>query len=81
MFTVNNKDTRTMSLTFLILNSFHTLFFSCVSVANFEQVIPCRDGCHHKQKASQKDIFFHFTTTETCVVMCLAEDGSRMGGI
>ena len=47
----------------------------------FKQVIPCTDGCHHKQKASQKNIFFHLTITETCVVMCLAEDGSRMGGI
>ena len=52
MFTVNNKDTRTMPFpltlflvsSFLIFNSFHTLFFFCVSVANFEQVVPCRDG-------------------------------------
>ena len=45
---------------FLILNSFHTLFFSCVSVANFEQVVPCREGWHHKQKASQKKSFLPF---------------------
>ena len=66
---------------FSILNSFHTLFFPCVSVANFEQVVPCRDGWHHKEKASQKNILFHFAITKTYVVICLAEDGTRMGGI
>ena len=66
---------------FLILNSFHTLFFSCVSVANFEPLVPCKGGWYHKQKASQKNLFFHFAITETCVAMCLAEDRTRMGGI
>ena len=51
---------RSRGSSFLVLNSFHTLFFSCVSVANFEQVVPCRDGWHQKQKASQKKYFLPF---------------------
>ena len=79
MFTVNNKDTRTILVSsFLILNSFHTLLFSCISVVNFEQVVRRRDGWHDKQSLSKKFFFFHF---QTCAAMYLAEDGTKMGSI
>ena len=33
------------------------------------------------KKSLKKNLFFHFAITESCVVICLAEDGTRMGGI
>ena len=72
MLTVNNKDTGT------------TLFTpcSCVSVANFEQEVPCRDGWCHKQSLSKKYFLpFNFAITKICVVILLAENGARMSGI
>ena len=43
MFTVNNIEVIDIVLVspFLILSSFET--YSCASVVNFEQVVPCRD--------------------------------------
>ena len=72
MFTVNNKDAGM------------TLFtpYSCVSVANFEQEVPCRDWWHHKQSLSKKYFLpFNFAITKICVLIRLAENGTRMGGI
>ena len=37
MFTVNKKDTKRITLTTVFI------VYSCASVANFEQVIPCWD--------------------------------------
>ena len=33
------------------------------------------------KKSLKKNLFFHFAITESCVALCLAEDGTRMGGI
>ena len=33
------------------------------------------------KKSLKKNLFFHFAITESCVAICLAEDGTRMGGI
>ena len=33
------------------------------------------------KKSLKKNLFFHFAITESCVVLCLTEDGTRMGSI
>ena len=33
------------------------------------------------ENLSKKNLSFHVAITETCVSMCLAEDGTKMGGI
>ena len=54
----------------------------CVSVANFEQIVPVGTD-DFTNKASPKRYFlpFNFASTKICVAICLAEDGTRMGGI
>ena len=51
--------------------------YSCASVANFEQVIPCWDGLYHKKYF----LSFNSATTKICVAVRLAADGKRISGI
>ena len=41
MFEVNNKETRTMSMTLLLTSNIFHAFFSSVSTVHFEQVNIC----------------------------------------
>ena len=67
---------------FLILNSFHTLFF-CALVDNFEQVTPFLGRLIAQTKFLKLKSFlpFIFAIAKICVTIRLVDDETKMGSI
>ena len=82
MFTVNNKDTGTTPLSsFLILNSFYTLFLGLSSLFWTGISFLGRMILQVKPLKIRYFLPFNFSITNICVAIRLANDGTRMGGI
>ena len=74
MFTVNNKDTRTLTLTFLILNSFHTLLLClCYELWTGNSLLE-RMISQIKPLRIKYFLPFNFEITTICVAIRLTED-------